>query len=874
MNARVAMLTTQVFTTPTLVETSLYLRDPEKIIAIDLGKTDRGSAGFECRNPDGAGSIPQGPRAPTLSVSRMLPATRTRRRPGIALAPWALGLLPLGDGGADWPRWRGANFDDSTEAGGLLERPFTLRERWRVEVGSGYSGISVLGATAVTLGASEGFDQVVALDTASGAVRWRRQLGPAFPGKEGAVDGPTSTPTLADDTAYVLGPRGELLALALADGAVRWSVPLAERHHAPAPHFGFTTAPLVVGDLVVVAAGAGEDAAFLAFARADGTLRWSAGTDTVHYQSPILARMGGEELLVGAGNSFLFGLDPADGSVRWRLPHAGSDFEQETVQPLALLEDELLLKTQRMFSRRVRVEGEGTSARLETSWNSRYLSQNYTALHWEGLLFGHTGDFLSCLDAESGDLLWRSRPPGNGWVIRVDSWLVILTKEGSLHFAPALAEGYEEHASMPLFERLAWTPPSFARGAVFARDSSGVAACVEVLPAPKAVRAKAADPAPVPALFAALERDVAASSLPTEVVDEFLARNGPFPRIEDERVVHFVYRGAAQDIVLVGDMLDDSGELALRRVPGTDLFFATCELAPDARVGYQFVRDLDQTLTDPLNPRTTNSLTVLGEASELCMPRAPKLAESAPPARSGTREDFALEVPVSHREDRPWGGRRRVWVHLPPGYGESEARYPVLLVNDAANALGVLDLPAELDRLSGTRMRPVIAVFVELQSAWEFARSERDLYRDLLLERVLPEIDTRYRTLTDPASRAVLGFGEGAYAALFAALSRPGPLGAAAAVSLNHGSSQGQRELESLVAAAESLPFVCLDWGRYDSRESARGFDTDASCRALAAALEARGARVRALATNDGDQCSFWRARLPDVLGALFPPAR
>ncbi len=808
--------------------------------------------------------------------------TRTRHRPFV-LAPWALGLIPLGalgpldpigTGGADWPRWRGARFDDSTEAGGLLERPFTLRERWRVQVGSGYSGISVLGATAVTMGASEGFDQVVALDVASGAVRWRRRLGPAFPGKEGAVDGPTSTPTLADDTAYVLGPRGTLEALALADGALRWSVSLAERHEAPAPHFGFTTAPLVAGELVIVAAGAGEDAAFLAFERADGTLRWSAGTDSVHYQSPILAPMGGEELLVGAGNSFLFGLDPADGSVHWRVPHAGSDFDQETVQPLALAEDELLLKSQRMFSRRVRVEGAGSGARLETNWSSRYLSQNYSALQWEGLLFGHTGDFLSCLDAESGELLWRSRPPGNGWVIRVDSWLVILTKTGGLHFAPALAEGYEEHAALQLFERQVWTPPSFAQGAVFARDSSGAAACVEVLPAPKAARVAGPVPAAVPALFAALEREVAASSLPTEVVDEFLAANGPFPRIEGERTAHFVYRGAAQDLVLVGDMLDDVGELAMRRVPGTDLFHASCELAPDARIGYQFVRDLDEVLTDPLNPRTGSSLTQLGEVSELFMPSAPGFTEPAPPKRSGTRAEFALEVPVSHREDRPWGGRRRVWVHLPPGYDEGQERYPVLLVNDAANALGVLDLPAELDRLAGQRMQPVIAVFVELQSAWEFARSERDLYRDLLLERVLPEIDQRYRTRTEPAARAVLGFGEGAFAALFAALSRPDALGAGAALSLNHGSSQGQRELEALIATAKTLPFVCLDWGRYDSREKGRGFDTDASCRALAEACQARGGRVRAHATNDGDQCSFWRARLPELLSALFPLRR
>lgn len=40
VNARVAMLTPQAFTTPTLAEKKLYLRDLEKIIAIDLGKPE------------------------------------------------------------------------------------------------------------------------------------------------------------------------------------------------------------------------------------------------------------------------------------------------------------------------------------------------------------------------------------------------------------------------------------------------------------------------------------------------------------------------------------------------------------------------------------------------------------------------------------------------------------------------------------------------------------------------------------------------------------------------------------------------------------------------------------------------------------------
>ncbi|MEQ1893896.1 MAG: PQQ-binding-like beta-propeller repeat protein, partial [Planctomycetota bacterium] len=514
---------------------------------------------------------------------------------------------PLALAAQDWPHWRGPNFDDSTSGGGVFDKPFELRVRWRAEVGSGYAGIAVLGKTAVTLGARDGSDEVVALDVASGAVRWRQRLGPAFAGQDGAEDGPCATPTLHGDEVYAFAPRGELVALTLAEGKVRWKVDLVARHGAKMPHWGFTSAPLVSGELVIVAAG-GEGATLVGLERATGATRWAVGNDAVHYPSPILARIGGEELVVFGGNSFLFGIDPASGAVRWRVAHGASEFFQQILQPLVLGEGDFLLENKRLSAARMVLAGSGPGAELETLWNSRHLSSNYnTTVAHDGLLFGHDGELLVCLDAESGELLWRSRPPGDGWVVGVDGWLVLLSKAGSLHCAPAVAEGYEERASLKLFERLCWTPPSFAHGAVFARDSSGAATCVEIAPARERPTPAAAARRAPPALFAALEREVAAADDPADVVDEFLAAQGSFPIVEGERTAHFVWRGEAQDVELVGDVLGDTEKHALERVPGTDLFWASFELEPDARVGYQFVKDLQQTLVDPRNERRSFS---------------------------------------------------------------------------------------------------------------------------------------------------------------------------------------------------------------------------------------------------------------------------
>ena len=54
-----------------------------------------------------------------------------------------------------------------------------------------------------------------------------------------------------------------------------------------------------------------------------------------------------------------------------------------------------------------------------------------------GALYGYKGRFLGCLDANTGDVLWRSREPGAGNLIVVGDYLVMLTGEGFVILADA-----------------------------------------------------------------------------------------------------------------------------------------------------------------------------------------------------------------------------------------------------------------------------------------------------------------------------------------------------------------------------------------------------------------------------------------------------
>ena len=61
-------------------------------------------------------------------------------------------------------------------------------------------------------------------------------------------------------------------------------------------------------------------------------------------------------------------------------------------------------------------------------------------------LYGFTGRFLSCADLETGEIVWRSRPPQGLGLTLVDDALAVLAPDGDLVLVEASPDGYREIA--------------------------------------------------------------------------------------------------------------------------------------------------------------------------------------------------------------------------------------------------------------------------------------------------------------------------------------------------------------------------------------------------------------------------------------------
>ena len=159
------------------------------------------------------------------------------------------GLAAAGPLETEWPQFRGPHRDGLSADTDLLSAwpESGPPELWRVPIGTGYSGMAVVGDRLFTMDSDNHTEFAVCLDATTGKEVWRTPIGPLFESYFG--NGPRSTPTIDGDWVYVLGGQGGLAALQASDGEIVWEVDYPESFGSAVPEYGFSTSALVVGGL-------------------------------------------------------------------------------------------------------------------------------------------------------------------------------------------------------------------------------------------------------------------------------------------------------------------------------------------------------------------------------------------------------------------------------------------------------------------------------------------------------------------------------------------------------------------------------------------------------------------------------------------------
>jgi len=381
-------------------------------------------------------------------------------------------VAPATKAGADWPGFRGSQ-RDSVVRGVRVATDWSASppvELWRRPVGPGWSSFAVRGSLLYTQ-EQRGEDEIVACyDATTGRPVWtHRDRARFFEANGGA--GPRATPTLAGGHVYTLGATGILNALDAATGAVVWSRNVASDSKRPVPTWGFSSSPLLAGDLLIAAAG-GQ---LLAYDRAKGDPRWS-GRAGGGYSSPQLATIDGVEQIVMMSGAGAASVAPADGRMLWEHAWKGGPI----VQPAVTADGGVLIVASAVSgTRRLAVAQKASGWTAAERWTSLGLKPYFNdfVVHG-GHAYGFDARILACLDVADGARKWKGGRYGSGQLVLLpeQDLLLVLSEEGEVALVSATPDRFTELTRFKAIEGKTWNHPVIAGDVLLVRNGEEMAA--------------------------------------------------------------------------------------------------------------------------------------------------------------------------------------------------------------------------------------------------------------------------------------------------------------------------------------------------------------------------------------------------------------
>jgi len=382
------------------------------------------------------------------------------------------------DAPAEWPGFRGASRDGVIH-GSRVSTDWTAsppQELWRRPIGPGWSSFAVQGDLLYTQEQRGDDELVAAYRVSTGEPVWRHRDGVRFWESNGGA-GPRATPTLHGGRVYAFGATGILNALDARSGRLLWSRNVSTEASRRVPDWGFSSSPLVVDDLVIVAASG----TLAAFDLDSGVPRWIGPRLLGSYSSPHRATIDGVTQVVLLSGSGAAGVEPATGTLLWQHEWEGGG--TPIVQPALIGDGEILVNTLAMTggagTRRISVRHAGEGWTVEERWTSNGLKPYFNdfVVH-EGHAFGFDGSILSCISLEDGTRKWKGGRYGNGQMVLLpeQDLLLVMSEEGELALVSASADKFTEVARMPALNGKTWNHPVLVGDLLLVRNGEEMAA--------------------------------------------------------------------------------------------------------------------------------------------------------------------------------------------------------------------------------------------------------------------------------------------------------------------------------------------------------------------------------------------------------------
>lgn len=419
-------------------------------------------------------------------------SSRVRRRVchvacGLGLAAMMIG--PAWASAQNWPQFRGPDGQGLSPDTDLLTTWTSSDIVWRTQLpGPGHSSPVVWGdrifVTAYrppegllrryfTTAGGKLF--VVCLEKASGRVIWEREVPIADIEDHHSTNSPASPTPVTDGThVYVHFGSYGLICYDF-DGNAVW-----EKRLGPFPNtWGSASSPILHGDMLLLNSDTDGEDYLLAVDKHTGRTIWQTSRTNVEraWPTPVVWTVDGESQIVVSGSQRVRAYDPADGREIWSVDGLTHWVTPSPVFGLGML----FVASNGPGGNAVlaiRPGGRGNVTQTHVAWRHNR-GAPYTSspvLVGEHLFMVKNGGVMSCLDARTGEVVWRERLPPRGSyyasLVAADGRIYAVNEDGEFTVVSA-GPRFEVLGSSDMGERT-MASMAISDGWIFIRTDQGL----------------------------------------------------------------------------------------------------------------------------------------------------------------------------------------------------------------------------------------------------------------------------------------------------------------------------------------------------------------------------------------------------------------
>lgn len=391
----------------------------------------------------------------------------------------------------DFPQWRGPNRDGVIPGFSVPEVwPDELSLVWSVEAGAGLSSPIIVGDRIFLFTRDAEEEVLTAFNLGDGSVVWRQKTRAsfmpnpmaatfAFPVSRGS--GPFATPAYQNGNIYTLGVTRVLSAYDAESGKPLWrnvlhetpeggeiyyecpfcfmdcdgeqytaggicpveecgdelypirtGMDTAQRHGLEANYYGAAASPLIIEEIGIVHIGDHELSWVVAFDLDSGAEKWRWEGAAAVGSSPVIAMIEGEPQVIAFTRKEVAGLS-LEGETLWEFVHK---FNSLVASPV-VYGNRVIVSPYRGPITALDIERDGNTWNATKVWKSKLRTWVSSPVLQSGQLYGlaynKRGQYF-CLDAETGETIWRSdgRTATYASILLVGNAMLSLTDSGKL----------------------------------------------------------------------------------------------------------------------------------------------------------------------------------------------------------------------------------------------------------------------------------------------------------------------------------------------------------------------------------------------------------------------------------------------------------